>query len=83
MAWKRAAALLALALLLYRRRALETAGDAVAVPWLRPVFKYFMALGGALALAGVLFWVALVRARRRAARGEEHVPDGNPRSETE
>lgn len=41
------------------------------------------ALGGALALAGVLFWVALVRARRRAARGEEHVPDGNPRSETE
>ena len=41
------------------------------------------ALGGALALAGVLFWVALVRARRRAARGEEHVPDGSPRSETE
>ena len=38
---------------------------------------------GALALAGVLFWVALVRARRRAARGEEHVPDGSPRSETE
>lgn len=35
------------------------------------------------ALAGVLFWVALVRARRRAARGEEHVPDGSPRSETE
>lgn len=32
------------------------------------------ALGGAL---------ALVRARRRAARGEEHVPDGSPRSETE
>lgn len=27
------------------------------------------ALGGALALAGVLFWVALVRARRRAAGG--------------
>lgn len=24
-----------------------------------------------------------VRARRRAARGEEHVPDGSPRSETE
>ena len=41
------------------------------------------ALGGALALAGVLFWVALVRARRRAAREEEHVPDGSPRSETE
>ena len=30
------------------------------------------ALGGALALAGVLFWVALVRARRRAARGLPH-----------
>ena len=42
-----------------------------------------MLVGGALALAGVLFWVALVRARRRAARGEEHVPDGSPRSETE
>lgn len=41
------------------------------------------ALGGALALAGVLFWVALVRAGGRAARGEEHVPDGSPRSETE
>ena len=24
-----------------------------------------------------------IRARRRAARGEEHVPDGSPRSETE
>ena len=53
------AALLALALLLYRRRALETAGDAVTVPWLRPVFKYFMALGGALALGGLLFDLAV------------------------
>ena len=45
-------------------------------------YGYWLA-APALALAGVLFWVALVRARRRAARGEEHVPDGSPRSETE
>lgn len=30
----------ALALLLYRRRAVETAGDVIAVPWLKPVFCY-------------------------------------------
>lgn len=52
------AVLLALALLLYRRRALETAGDVVAVPWLRPVFKYLLALGCSLALGSVLFSLA-------------------------
>ena len=38
-----------LALLLYRRRHLETAGDVVAVPWLRPVFQYGVAFCAALA----------------------------------
>lgn len=46
-------ALAALALLLYRRRHLETAGDVVAVPWLRPVFQYGVAFCAALAGAYV------------------------------
>lgn len=43
-----------LALLLYRRRHLETAGDVVAVPWLRPVFQYGVAFCAALAGTYVL-----------------------------
>lgn len=53
------AALLALALLLYRRRRSETAGDVVAVGWMRPLFRYGVALLAAL-LGGralyALFW---------------------------
>ena len=52
-------ALTALALVLYRRRRSETAGDVVAVGWLRPVFRYGVAglcalLGGQLLYS--LFW---------------------------
>ena len=52
-------ALALLALLLYRSRRSETAGDVVAVGWLRPVFRYGVAglcalLGGQLLYA--LFW---------------------------
>lgn len=51
--------LLGLAWILYRRRRSETAGDVVAVGWLRPVFRYGMAalcaLLGGLALYAV-FW---------------------------
>ena len=51
--------LAALALVLYRSRRSETAGDVVAVGWLRPVFRYGVAglcalLGGQLLYA--LFW---------------------------
>ena len=45
-------ALAALALILYRRRRSETAGDVVAVGWLRPVFRYGVA--GLCALLGGL-----------------------------
>lgn len=38
------------ALLIYRRRALETAGDVVSVPWVRPIFKY--GVGACAALVG-------------------------------
>ena len=38
------------AFLLYRRRRLESAGDVVAVSWMRPVFKYGVALCAGLAL---------------------------------
>lgn len=52
-------ALAALALVLYRSRRSETAGDVVAVGWLRPVFRYGVAglcalLGGQLLYS--LFW---------------------------
>ena len=53
------AALLALAWMLYRRRRSETAGDVVAVGWMRPVFRFGLAalaslLGGQALYA--LFW---------------------------
>ena len=53
------AALLGLAWLLYRRRRSESAGDVVAVGWMKPVFRYGLAvfsaiLGGRLLYA--LFW---------------------------
>lgn len=47
--------LAALALLLYRRRHLETAADVVAVPWLRPVFKYATAFCAALTGGCILY----------------------------
>lgn len=48
----------ALALLLYRKRASESAGDMVALPLLRPVFQVCCALGCSLIL-GWFFWVLL------------------------
>lgn len=44
-------ALAGLALLLYRKRRMETAGDTVAWPVLKPVFRYCMAFGTALVAA--------------------------------
>lgn len=46
--------LLALALLLFRRRRMETAGDVVALSILKPVFKYCMAFGGAVVFACIM-----------------------------
>lgn len=43
-------ALAALGLLVYRTRPLETAGDVVAVKWVRPVFKYGVAFCAAVTL---------------------------------
>ena len=47
------AVILLLANLLYRRRKMETAGDVVAIGFLKPVFRYAMAVGCAL-VAGYL-----------------------------
>lgn len=47
------------ALLLYRRRQMETAGDVVAIPVLRPVFKYCLSLGTALVFAWLLLSISL------------------------
>ncbi len=45
------------ALLLYRVRHMETAGDVIAVPWAKPLFKYGFAL--CAALAGGIFLFAM------------------------
>jgi len=47
--------LAAAALLIYRRRHMETATDVVAVPILKPVFKYCMAGGTAVFLAYIIY----------------------------
>ena len=51
---------IAAALLLFRRRKMESAGDVVAVDFLRPVFRWCMALGCGLCLScimqAILYW---------------------------
>ena len=47
--------LLALSLLLYRRRKSESAGDVVAQSWLKPIFRYGVALLSGLTLGQVLY----------------------------
>ncbi len=59
--------LAACALLLYRRRRLETAGDVVAIAVLRPVFKYCLSLGTALVFADLL--LAMVFQQPRGGYG--------------
>ena len=44
-----------LALLVYRRRHLETAGDIVAVKWVRPIFKYGFASCAAVTFGSFLY----------------------------
>ena len=51
--------MLAVALLLYRRRRMEAAGDVVAVEIMKPVFKYCMTFGVALC-SGFLFYNLIV-----------------------
>ena len=43
-----------LALALYRLRRVETAGDVIAIPVLRPAFRYFFCFFCAIAVAGIL-----------------------------
>ena len=50
-----AVVLLALSLLLYRRRAMERAGDVVAVGWVRPIFRYGVAACFALSFGQLLY----------------------------
>lgn len=51
--------LLALALLLFRRRRMETAGDVVAVNALKPVFRWCMALGCGLVFGMLMYGILL------------------------
>ena len=55
----------AAALLLYRRRRMETAGDVVAIQVLKPVFKYCLCFGTALVFAHVILQTFF----RQQARG--------------
>ena len=56
-AYSAAAVVLAvLALLVYRRRPSETAGDTVTVRWMRPVFCYGVGLCMALSIGQWLYW---------------------------
>lgn len=64
-------ALSAVALLLYRRRNMESASDTVAIPWLKPVFKYCMTFGGALVAAYALFSLCFYGTRGYATAGGE------------
>lgn len=59
----------AIALLLYRRRNMESASDTVAIPVLRPVFKYCMCFGGALVAAYALFSLCFYGTRGIATAG--------------
>ena len=64
-------ALLALAWALYRRRHSESAGDVVAFRWLRPVFRYGLALLSGLTVGRLLyalFWEGLFQRGSYAER---------------
>lgn len=52
-------AMLAFALVLYRARHSETAGDAIVFPWLRPVVKYVISIAAGLALGTFVFEIFL------------------------
>lgn len=56
-----------LALLLFRKRRMETASDTVAVPVLKPVFKYCMAFGCALVLSVLVYQMFLEETVRGTA----------------
>lgn len=59
-------ALLAAAFLLYRRRRSESAGDVVSVGWMKPVFRYGVALCGAMAggmALYIVFWSSFQEGR--------------------
>lgn len=51
--------LTAAALLLFRRHKMESAGDVISVPWMRPVFKYGVTICAALC-GGLLLFMLLV-----------------------
>lgn len=49
--------LTALALMLYRRRHLETAGDVVSVSWVKPIFKYGVGFCAALSMGSAFYYL--------------------------
>ena len=59
--------LTALALVFYRKRTTESAGDVIALPWLRPVAKYAFSFGCALTLGWLLLETIFSSADNAAA----------------
>ena len=62
-----ALALAALALFFYRKRATESAGDVIALPWLKPVAKYAFSFGCALTLGWLLLEIVFSSSEAAAA----------------
>ena len=62
-----ALALTALALVFYRKRTTESAGDVIALSWLRPVAKYAFSFGCALTLGWLLLETVFFSADNAAA----------------
>ena len=62
-----AVVLMVLALLIYRKRAVERAGDVVAVGWVRPIFRYGVSAGCALGLGEGLYALFLNNVLPRGA----------------
>ena len=56
-----------LGLVLAKRRRMESATDTVAVPWLKPVFRWVFSLGFALSFASVLYLMLLDESYRYGA----------------
>lgn len=59
--------LTAAALLLFRKHKMESAGDVVSVPWMRPVFKYGLTVCAALCGGMLLFAIFYYESYQRSA----------------
>ena len=50
---------LGLAIVLYRKRSLESAGNMLAFSWGKPVFRFVFTLAGSMAFAVLIYWISI------------------------